>query len=175
MLILIQERELFFRNNEKKKRITEKEKNRIAVLKEELLKKLSKLNDSIEVLKNNPKIDSYFKALENYDELRDICQDLFGVMFAFLLETILKSLIKALSHKKEDSDALDESTISTKSAAIDDEIYEKSFSLLSFGYLSADKVNDVESDIHDLYHLSKKNYKKLNRWMQKYNEQVEVR
>ena len=29
MLILIQERELFFRNNEKKKRITEKEKNRI--------------------------------------------------------------------------------------------------------------------------------------------------
>ena len=82
-------------------------------------------------------------------------------MFAFLLETILKSLIKALSHKKKDSDALDESTISTKSAAIDDEIYEKSFSLLSFGYLSADMVNDIESDIHDLYHSSKTNYKKL--------------
>ena len=112
------------------------------------------------MLKDNPKIDSYFKALENYDEFRDISQDLFGVMFAFLFEKFLKSLMKAISYKKKDSDALDESIISTKSAVIDDEIYEKSFSLLSFGYLSADKVNDVESDIHDLYHLSKKNYKK---------------
>ena len=51
----------------------------------------------------------------------------------------------------------------------------KSFSLLSFGYLSADMVNDVESDIHDLYHLSKDNYNELNRWKQKYNEQMKVR
>ena len=76
---------------------------------------------------------------------------------------------------KKDNDALDESTISAKSAAIDDEIYEKSFSLLSFSYLSADKVNDVESDIHDLFHLSKTNYKELNRWIQKYNELKQVR
>ena len=133
------------------------------------------LNDSIKVLKDNPKIDSYFKALENYDEFRDISQDLFGVMFAFLFEKFLKSLIKALSHKKKDSDALDESMISTKSDAIDDVIYEKSFSLLSFNYLSAEKINDAESDIHDLYHLSKKNYKKLNEWSFKYFEQVQVR
>ena len=79
------------------------------------------------MLKDNPKIDSYFKALENYDEFRDISQDLFGVIFAFLFEKFLKSLIKALSYKKKDSDALDESMISTKSAAIDDEIYEKIF------------------------------------------------
>ena len=83
--------------------------------------------------------------------------------------------MKTLSYKKKDSDALDESMISTKSDAIDDEIYEKSFSLLSFGYLSSEKVNDVESDIHDLYHLSKKNYKKLNRWIEKYNELMKVR
>ena len=51
----------------------------------------------------------------------------------------------------------------------------KSFSLLSFGYLSADMVNDVESDIHDLYHLSKTNYKKLKEWSLKYYEQVQVR
>ena len=132
MLILIQERELFFNTNDKKKRITKKEKEEIAKLKIDLFKKLNQLNLSIETLESNPKIDSYFKALESYDELRRICKDLFNVMFAFLFEDLIKSLIKALSYKIDDSDPLEDSKMSTKSIPVPDDIFDKSFYLLSF-------------------------------------------
>ena len=95
-------------------------------------------------------------------------------MFGFLFEYLLKSLINALSYGINNRDALDESMMSTKSLAIDDNFYEKSFWLLSFSYLSAEKVNEAESDIHDLYHLSEENFKTLNEWIQKYEELEQV-
>ena len=95
-------------------------------------------------------------------------------MFGFLFEYLLKSLINALSYEVNNNDALDDSMMSTKSLAIDDDFYEKSFWLLSFSYLSAEKVNEAESDIHDLYHLSEENFKTLNEWIQKYKELEQV-
>ena len=96
-------------------------------------------------------------------------------MFGFLFEYLINSLINALSYGINNRDALDDSKMSTKSLAVDDDFYEKSFLLLSFSYLSALKVNEAESDIHDLYHLSEENFKTLNEWIQKYEELMKVR
>ena len=95
-------------------------------------------------------------------------------MFGFLFESVLKSLIKALSYGINNNDALDDSIMSKKSLDVDDDFYEKSFLLLSFSYLSAVKVSEAESDIHDLYHLSEENFKTLNEWIQKYEELEQV-
>ena len=96
-------------------------------------------------------------------------------MFGFLFESVLKSLINALSYGINNRDALDDSMMSTKSLAVDDDFYEKSFLLFSFSYLSAVKINEAESDIRDLYHLSEENFKTLNEWKQKYEELIQVR
>ena len=108
--------------------------------------------------------------MECYKDLRKIAIELSKVMFGFLFEYVIKSLINALSYGINNNDAINDSVVSIKSLAVDDDFYEKSFMLLSFSYLSAVKVNEAESDIHDLYHLSEENFKTLNEWMQKYEE-----
>ena len=164
MLILIQERELYLQTSKDNKRITDEEKKEIARLKGDLSEKIKRVNDSIEALEGNPKIDSYFKALECYTELRAIIFELFKILFSFLFESIIKSLVKTLSNNAKNIDSLEEEKIPRASVSVAEEVYQKSFSLMSFSYLDAEKVIKMQSDIHDLYAIADENINKVKEY-----------
>ena len=133
-------------------------------LKKELFEKVTNLNLSINTLKDNTKIESYFKAFEPYNEVVPIVIEIFKILFAFLFESILKSFINAISDNTESIQELEESKSSTKSIQILEEFYERSFSLISFNYLSGRKISNLESNIHDLYILAEENIQKANEY-----------
>ena len=74
-----------------------------------------------------------------------------------------------------DIDLLEESKVSERSLLVAGGVYEKSFSLMSFCYTSENKVNELESNIHDLYKVARDNFKMVNEFKLKYYECKEVR
>ena len=140
MLILVQERDLFFSTNENNQKISKDDEAKIEGLKRKLKDKIKKFTNSIMALEGNPKIDCYDKALNHYDEIREVAREIYKELSAYLFEPILKSLISTISYNIENLDP-NEAKMKQKLSPVNENIYEKSFNLMSFNYLIAEAVN----------------------------------
>ena len=88
--------------------------------------------------------------MELYDKTRDIWRQLCSLFYGFSFELILLNLDAAILEYFEDDSSFQNSDGCEK-LPLNPWVYEKEFDLLTFHYLSASKVNKIQSDIHDLY------------------------
>ena len=72
--------------------------------------------------------------------------------------------MKTLSNNAKNIDSLEEEKIPRASVSVAEEVYQKSFSLMSFSYLDAEKVIKMQSDIHDLYAIADENINKVKEY-----------
>ena len=75
-------------------------------------------------LEGNPKIDCYDKALNHYDEIREVAREIYKELSAYLFEPILKSLISTISYNIENLDP-NEAKMKQKLSPVNENIYMK--------------------------------------------------
>ena len=92
------------------------------------------------------------------------------LFFSILTEVTLVSLSKAITEEfdidSEDDRYGEECKSIMRQAPLPKEVYGKSFKLLTFDYLTADNVWQLETKIHDLYRLAEgysKEYRKYKK------------
>ena len=126
--------------------------------------KIENFNLSIKTLEGNKKIDSYYNAFKNYKDIRETILDMFRVLIVYLFEPILKSLIEAIMENMESEDSDGYTKTSKNLIPVNPDVYFRSFTMLSFNYLTIEKVNDIEAKIHDLYRIAEDYKMKLDNW-----------
>ena len=89
---------------------------------------------------------------------------MFRVLIVYLFEPILKSLIEAIMENMESEDSDGYTKTSKNLIPVNPDVYFRSFTMLSFNYLTIEKVNDVEAKIHDLYRIAEDYKTKLYNW-----------